>query len=332
MLRLLEAHEIDRVLKDNYKIWSPGLDRARYRHYQWWQMLHPWGRRNLEYFGFFTPDGKLAASCKRYCFKYQSRGRVYNVAGIGAVFVEEDLRGNSYGLKMLEEIARLSQKEGYDALLLNSDIDPAYYQRIGYYLFDAGAFNVSLSRDWLRSSIKQMDALSDRGLDESFVVRSVTAPDIAEMCKHHQRWLSRMSYGFKRSSDYWSYKLGRELYLFEHSKLNWPKLDIITDNYGKYMGGYALVEQSGPYMRVLEVIGPEPIKASLWGQILRLAERRQARSLRAWKLVAPPLKGLNFYKRDWSFPMICPLKKELEDEMLSWLHIDPPSMLELDHF
>ncbi|MBX9724138.1 MAG: GNAT family N-acetyltransferase [Candidatus Obscuribacterales bacterium] len=332
MLRLLEPREIDAVLKENFKVWSPGLNRSQYRHYQWWQLQQPWGRKHLQYFGYFSDKGELLASCKLYRFEYQSRQKIYSVGGVGAVFVAERNRGHSYGLKMLESLIEKCREDGFDALTLNSDIDPEYYERLGFHLFDFEAFAIELNDVWLRYAIRQCDEISDKSLDESFVVRPVTSADYAEMCKHHLRWLAAQPFGMRRSLDYWSYKLGREKYLQQHSALNWPRQEIVTDNFEKYEGGYALLEQSGRYLRVLEVIGKESIKNSLWAQILRLAQRRQVKTIRGWNVMSPPVRGVTVHQRDWSFPMICPLKEELSDEMLAWTEFDPPSMLELDHF
>ncbi len=331
MLRRLEAFEINQVLKSNFKIWSPGLDRTVYKHYQWWQFESDWGRRNLKYFGYFEAGSKVLASCKLYRFEYVSAGRVYKIAGIGAVFVPEEERGKSYGLKMLAGMAELANDAGYDALFLNSDIDPDYYRRLGYKLFDASGWAVKLSDDWLRSAQKELEALCDKNFDESFNIRALRDSDFDEMCKHHRRWLARMRFGLRREEDYWRFKLGRESFLYRHSALNWPKLDIISDNFGKFHGGYALIEQSGSFLRVLEVIGPERVQASLYCQILRLAKRRNISTLRGWKVVAPPVKGLKFHARTWSFPMICPLKSELAPLISAWTESEPPTMLELDH-
>lgn len=331
MLRLLEPREINQVLNLNFKIWSPGLDRESYRYYQWWQLNHPWGRRHTEYFGYFA-DGRLVASCKRYKLRQQSRGRIFEIAGIGAVFVSEENRGHSFGMTMLELIADLSESEGYDAMMLNSDIDPDYYARLGYHLFEAMSFSIILTDNWLEEAIKSLDLACDHKLDQTFAVRCIAEPDFEEMCRHHTRWLAVQQHGLQRSVDYWQYKVGRELYLFEHSSLNWPRLEIITDNYEKFIGGYALIEQSHQAMRVLEVIGQERVRISLLSQILRLAQKRRIKILRGWKSVCPPLKRLTFYNRDWSFPMICPLKEELEAEMISWTESKTPPILELDHF
>ena len=332
MLRRLENCQINQVLSTNFQIWSPGLDRSRYQHYQWWQLNCAWGRRHLEYFGYFTPAGKLVASCKRYRLAYQSRGRAFNMAGIGAVFVPEDERGHAYGSEMLELIDELCCEDGFDALLLNSDINPQFYARLGYALFAAESFSVSLSDNWLAGAINYFSRLAEPLPAASFIVRDLEITDIEEMCRHHGRWLTRQAFGLQRSAAYWHYKLGRERFLHQYSKLNWPQLTIISCNYGQFVGGYALLEQAGSTMRILEVIGPEQVCQALWAQILHLAQKRQAKKIHGWQVTSPPVKGLSRYPRDWSFPMICPLKEEIEDELLDWCTIDKPSMLELDHF
>jgi hypothetical protein len=332
-LRRLEAHEINKVLGQNYEFWSPGLDRSRYRHYQWWQLLSDWGRRHIFYYGIFSKENGLLASCKLYSLEFFAEGRSFKIAGIGAVFVPDYLRGHSYGLKLLEEMKARAQAEDFDAIMLNSDIDPAYYARIGYSLFPAKTYSAATSSAWLKQSIAYFEKMADPDLDETFSIRAAGSADIYEMCRHHARWLRKQSFGLARSEDYWRYKIGRENYLFNHSKLNWPQQTFISDNYGEQTGGYALLEQSGPYLRVLEVIGEERISYSLWSQIFRLASRRNAKLLRSWAVMAPPLPGRQeFSDRDWSIPMILSLREDLASRFKCWTELPVPPLLELDHF
>lgn len=332
-LRKLEAFEINKVLDQNFDFWSPGLSRERYRHYQWWQLRNAWGRRRLSYYGLFSPQDLLVASCKLYSLDYVARAQSYKIAGVGAVFVPESLRGHAYGIRLLEQIADYARAEGFAAILLNSDIEPEYYARLGYVAFDARTFSVQLNAQWLKWATEHVEKMADPELDETFSIRPVEAADIREMCRHHARWLSKQAYGLRRNDDYWRFKIMRERYLFEHSALNWPQQTFVADNYGEHAGGYAIVEQSGPYLRVLEVIGEERIAYSLWSQIFRLAARRNARVLRSWASMAPPLPGqLLFTERDWSIPMILPLRDELSLIFKGWAKANPPPLLELDHF
>lgn len=338
MLRPLEEHEINQVLGQNFKIWSPGLSPARYLHYQWWQLQDPWGRRNLKYWGYSekTPtaavQGKVVASCKLYDFSYQSQSRIFKAAGVGAVFVAENDRGKSAGQKLLKELISYCTDAQYDFMVLNSDIDPGYYERLGFRLFEPSAFRINVDEIWLDYAIAELNKHCDTSVKDSFSVRPVSLKDVEEIVRHHQRWLAQQPYGMRRSDDYMEFKLGRELYLKEHSALGWPQMDIISVNEGKYAGGYALVEQAGPFLRILEVIGPAPVRHSLWRQILKLAKIRGIMIIRGWTKSAPALKGVEFHMRDWSFPMIMPLKDDIKERVLGWTKIKPPCLLELDHF
>lgn len=332
MIHQLDEREINRVLGQNFSIWSPGLDPTRYLHYQWWQLCHPWGRRNLQYWGLCDGSKGVVASCKLYKFDYKSRNQSFIAAGIGAVFVPEEERGNAYGRRLLEGLAQHCKSLNFDFMILNSDIDPDYYSKLDFHMFQPSVFRVFPDKDWLKQSMKKLDSLTLASVDESFRIRRASLADVDEIARHHARWLVNQPYGFKRSEDYLEYKLGREFYLAQHSRLGWPKMEIIIDNEGRHYGGYALIEQAGSYLRILEVIGSEAVRISLWGQILRLAQKREVHLIRGWSKTAPPLKGLEYYMRDWSFPMIRPLKQESRSKLIGWTAINPPSILELDHF
>lgn len=342
MLRQLEDREINKILSHNFGIWSPGLNRALYLHYQWWQMQLPWGRANLRYFGHFASEedagssrsnaAEPLASCKLYRLQFLAHSKVYRGAGIGAVFVPEQNRGRCLGHKLLNEMIEYCRQEGFDFIFLNSDIGAEYYEKLGFQSFDPNTFSVVFDAEWQNYAIKELERIADESLEESVKVRPVSLRDIELIVRHHGRWLANQSYGLMRSEDYMEFKLGKELYLKEHSSLGWPQMDIISVNEGKSPAGYALIEQAGAFLRVLEVIAPEKVRLLLWRQILILARRRNVRLIRGWSKNAPPLKGLKFASRDWSLPMILPLKAESAELITAWTKVQVPSMLELDHF
>lgn len=335
MLRPLELCELNKVLAANFSTWSPGLDRQRYTHYQWWQLTSPWGRRNIIYFGYFSPQGDLLASCKRYKLEFCSRGKEISVAGIGAVFVESSLRGQAHGQKMLEQMIELCLDEGFDALMLNSDIDPAYYEKLGFNAFDYSSFLIPVqgNEDTIAGYLKDLSRTcgAEPG-PEAEEPRQPEAEDLALMLMHHGRWRSHLEYAIGRSPEYLQYKIGKERYLYQHSKLNWPKMEIIGENFGKSQGAYALIEQSGPYLRVLEVVGSETARNLIWQRIFKLALKRQALRIRGWSLAAPELTQLSMEKRNWSIPMMLALKQEHEARILYWSEMPNATFLELDHF
>lgn len=316
------------ILHDNFQQWSPGLKRGRYYHYQRWQYALPWARRHLSYWAL-AQDCEVLSSCKLYEMEFHSRSRNFAVAGLGAVFTAERNRGRGMALRLLEQMIELSRERSFDAVMLNSDIDPAYYQRVGFQLLSSNDFAIRPTEDYVKTSTKELERRFSSGRDELCIIRELGLDDIDTMVRHHARWLKQRPYGVIRSTQYWSFKLSRERYLHKHSALAWPKQEIITLNFGEPDGGYALFEQGTKSIRVLEVIGSEETCHSLWVQLLRLCLRRKITLLRGWEGCRPDdLKGLQISPRVWSRPMILPLNDALQE----WVSIAPCPLLELDHY
>ena len=316
------------ILKENFSEWSPGLSQQRYYHYQWWQYSLPWAKRHLSYWAYASDDKPLA-SCKLYDLVMRHRSCNYRIAGIGAVFTPERLRGSGLGLKLLESMIDLCRQRGYDALMLNSDIDTAYYNKVGFTTLGHRNFALELSEEYVKKWTKQLDQRFSSGRDEFSKIKDVTLQDVPTMVRHHTRWLARRAYGFCRSEDYWHFKLSREQHLHRHSNLAWPKQEIIALNFEQHNGGYALFEQGARSIRILEIIGDEETQQSLWAQMLALALRRKIYHLRGWEGSAPTeLKGVVTAERQWSRPMILPLNPALHN----WLDTKPCPLIELDHY
>ncbi|HEY9715775.1 MAG TPA: hypothetical protein V6C72_20040, partial [Chroococcales cyanobacterium] len=111
-------------------------------------------------------------------------------------------------------------------------------------------------------------------------------------------------------------------------------------------GGYAIIEQGGATLRVLEVIGSERAQVSIWGELLTRAVKVGAKRIRGWEglvrnfapsyLLKPaiPRDLVNLFdsvhsgEREWGIPMILPLRSDLEGLSVEF----PCPLLELDHF
>jgi GNAT superfamily N-acetyltransferase len=312
ILKPLDWTEILGVLRETYWIWSPGLNRELYLNYIYKQMSHRWARKNYRYLGFAV-EGRIASSCKLYTLQFRSRERDFLVGGIGAVYTSEDFKGRGIGRDMLKQVVEQCRSSGYDAMLLFSDIGAQYYERLGFR--DLGAFDYWVMLAGLDpNSIAKPDS----------VVRPVEHFDVPTLYRHHLRWLRRQPYGVSRAEDYWHYKLMREIFLHENSKLNWPRLELLTSSQAE---GYAILEHSGKILRVLEVIGSPDGQEVLWKEILRLAVHRGAERLRGWEGMRPPYAAQKLYVRTWGCPMLLPFN----DRTNSWVDNRYCPLLELDH-
>lgn len=258
----------------------------------------------------------------------QSRSQQYRVAGIGAVFTPESCRGHSYAAEMLKELIEHCRIAGYDALLLYSDIDVAYYEKLGFHRLDDSNFYLEADRATLGASLERLDWLSGSVSSDAIDLRTLSLGDCQTMSRHYNRVLGQKSYGVKRSYMYWQYKVFRELYLFQNSNLTYPKMELLSLNFGCSDGAYALFEQGGSTLRVLEVVGGHSQRLLLWAGILRLSQNRKISLIRGWQSAAPDdIKEWQSYTRSWARPMLFPLNKRLEP----WLEEDSCPLYELDH-
>lgn len=327
--RLVPADEsmIRQILRANFSVWSPGLSRSVYYHYQQCQLQLPWARSGLQYYAYLEGD-KVVSSCKLYTFGVQSRGKTFKIAGIGAVFTQPEERGRGWALAMLNDLTSICVALDFDAMALNSDIGPDYYRKAGFECFSHMDFRAELHEGWLKAEIQKLERQAPKGLDLYVKIRKLELADIEPTLRHYRRWLTRRPFGMIRNNDYWYFKLWREFFLHKHSSSGWPELQLITVNYDKPEGGYLIFEQGAQVVRVLEVVGTQWAIPVLWAEILSLARRRKLRLLKGWEGLSPPMSGLEIVERTWSTGMLKPLKAGPE----GWLSVKPCPLLELDHY
>lgn len=327
-LELADTTDILTVLKQHHGTWSAGLSKSGYFEFMQFQLQQPWSRKNYRYFVARSKQ-QIVSSCKLYTFDFQSRGRFYKVGGIGAVFTPEFARGNGHANEMMEAMTRLAKKESFDALLLFSDIDPLFYERLGYELLPDNDFHI-----WCNTPEFERWVMSGPGFVEDLQTHSpelslVTVENASEMLRHYRRWLASQPYGLVRTEDYWKFKLNRSLYQCEHVE-DWPLLELLMMDGDGPQGGYAIFEQGGKILRVLEVVGGDQCREILWRHLLRTALLRRIHLVRGWEASAPDFpRHVRYTERtEWARPMLLPINPETE----AWLELDGCPLLELDHF
>lgn len=319
--------DLARTLAENYKIWSGGLSREKYSQWIWSQLQQPWARKNCRYL-VAKQNNEVVSSCKLYIMDFMARGRHYRVGGVGAVFTPERFRGNGYATQMLEKITKRCTQDGFDALLLYSDIDTGFYEQLGYEVLSNCDFHI-----WIKEPAVERWIMSDTSFAQDMHEH---APDVAlaevsdapAMVAHYQRFLPSKNYGAYRTDAYWQFKLQREKFRHNNS-LTWPALEMMSIELGTPQGGYAIFEHAGLILRVIEVVGSEATVELLWRHLLRTALLRRVQLVRGWEAAAPEfVKGIKYAERDWATPMLLSINKETE----KWLDIEPCQLFELDHF
>lgn len=123
------------AFEHTFASWAEGRDLEQHVAYQE-EQLERATPALLGYAGLVDPDGELLASHKRFALELEVRGATVPTIGIGAVMVPASrrLRGLGHALvrRALEEAARSGARLAW----LFSEIDPTYYQRLGFVSVD----------------------------------------------------------------------------------------------------------------------------------------------------------------------------------------------------
>jgi len=123
---------LDQVLTESHEIWSDGLTPQAYGRFNATQVRTAWGAKNLRRLALVDERDTLLSSAKRYDFTARLDGQDVSVVGIGAVFTPTAARRHGHARRVVDEITSAAAREGADLALLFSEIDPAYYQDMGF--------------------------------------------------------------------------------------------------------------------------------------------------------------------------------------------------------
>jgi GNAT superfamily N-acetyltransferase len=127
---LLERPAIEEAARQNHALWGYGRPIAEHVAHVAAQLEHA-GPELLRYVGL-TVGGELVASSKRYGLLFRAGGREARVMGIGAVFTRDSERGRGHAPALIRAMVAEARDLGYAAAILYSDIDAAYYARLGF--------------------------------------------------------------------------------------------------------------------------------------------------------------------------------------------------------
>ncbi|EYF07587.1 GNAT family N-acetyltransferase [Chondromyces apiculatus] len=127
----LDQRFVIEASRHTHSIWGSGRSLDEHATYTLAQLDRA-GPDLLRYVGLVDATG-LVASAKRYSMQLAAPdGSPLPAVGIGAVFTREDARDRGHAATLVREILREATAEGLSAAWLHSEIDPAYYTRLGF--------------------------------------------------------------------------------------------------------------------------------------------------------------------------------------------------------
>ncbi|MDC0744268.1 GNAT family N-acetyltransferase [Polyangium mundeleinium] len=118
--------------RQTHVIWSGGRSVDAYIEAQRAQLRRA-GPAILRYTGLLDDTGRLVAGIKRYGLSVSvpGGGKAPGV-GIGAVFTRPEARGTGAASELLRAVLEEARANGVALALLFSDIDPGFYERLGF--------------------------------------------------------------------------------------------------------------------------------------------------------------------------------------------------------
>lgn len=131
MLRDLSAGERTEYFAGIQPIWGGGLDEGRFQLFQRRLADAPEALDRYRLLGWFV-EGRLVSAMKAYALRGTCAGRPLQLLGVGAVFTPPGLRRRGHAAAMLRAAMDEYRARGAHAAVLFSDIDAAYYERLGF--------------------------------------------------------------------------------------------------------------------------------------------------------------------------------------------------------
>lgn len=130
-LVLAEGPILRDILTATHNIWSEGLTPIAYERYYTAQLATAWGSRHLQRFAL-VDGSEVLSSAKLYMFSATLDGNSIRVAGLGAVFTQPAHRRRGAAAELIDRLMARAADDGADLALLFSEIDAAYYARLGF--------------------------------------------------------------------------------------------------------------------------------------------------------------------------------------------------------
>ena len=259
------------ILASTFDIWNEGLTASAYAKYFAAQCATPWGRARLRRWAL-VESGELLASAKEYRLDATLDGRAIRVCGIGAVFTEPRHRGRGHARALVEQLLERSAADGSDLALLFSEIDPVYYERLGF----SGIPTFDLDLRVIESNRRGAPAAP---------VRSGQDRDFADLAAMNEVRAAPFRFHLNRDRDFIHYALAKKRMMAGLDASGARAVQFFVGEEGGIPVAYAVIRVRGSEWTLDEAGDRDPTGARV-GAILQVllardgAERRP--SITAW--------------------------------------------------
>lgn len=235
-----------------------------------------------------THEGDVAASLGCYPLEFRFDGESYEGFGVGAVHTAPDFRGEGYARQLVRRVQQHSVERRDQIGLLFSDIDPGFYEELGYSVESDRRFDT----DRLRPLAEGGERAGLHPLDPE--------ERLEEMMIWYDDWSGDQRLTLARDRSYWRATL-RETPDHDYFGVSPPGGDEM---------GYIRVEDRDGRLEVLELVLPESGARDRAAAYRALADLALARNWSRIRQHFPPPRPLLSHfddnRRDEMITMLIP--------------------------
>jgi GNAT superfamily N-acetyltransferase len=276
-LVIAEGALLDQILDNTYPVWNDGLTRAAYGQWNNAQMKTPWGRQNLQRFALLDDSGRLLASAKRYKLDVRLDGRDGWMAGIGAVFTPEPLRGRGHATAIIQTIVERERSAGALLASLFSEIGAGFYERLGFRPVPIDEVTVSVKR---------------AGGSPAMLVRSGDERDLRNVAALHATRTADVRFALRRDPALVAYALSKKRLFAGLGPPGLRQFEFFVAEEGASAVAYVVLSENANGWTLEEAGDRDPAGARIGALLQVLVAREPAHRtplIRAWWPRAMPV-------------------------------------------
>lgn len=238
----LEGDELCPAIERSREEWNREKGRDDYQRFMRALKETPWGRAHWRA-PALRAEGGVAATMFLYDFTFALENARVRVCAIASFGVRRDLRGRGIGRRLMEEAHGLLAREGYDAALLYSLIDPGYYERLGYTVLPTQHLEAGMD-GWREAGPRSRTPSG---------IRPYEPRDFPSVRNLYNTHVSAQRMACLREDDYWEFDIMRERLLHEmFSRKNHPWAFLVGEREGRVVSYLRTRFTGDDTLRVLE--------------------------------------------------------------------------------
>ena len=265
-----EGEMLERILDSTFEIWNEGLSRSAYGQWNRAQFRTPWARARLRRVAAVDERERVLATAKQYRFDVRIGGREGWMCGIGAVFTPPEQRGRGHASTLIEELVSRAQREGALLASLFSEIDTAFYERLGF---------TAVALDEVTITVNM------KGGAPAMLVRAGEERDLQAVAAMHAVRSATASFALQRDSSLVHYALSKKRLLAGLGPQGFRQLEFFVAEEGASAVAYVILNENANGWTLEEAGDRDPAGARL-GAILQVLLAREPSHrmplIRAW--------------------------------------------------